>query len=106
MESKRFAKTKYFDFYLSNKGNIHQNPNALYAYLKGTTTLDGNPVSVITTVRKTPQRNKFWMHQVILKENGTDLVTSGAKPDLVQNEKQFQDGSITDQNKKSNPSAA
>lgn len=40
-----------------------------YAYLKTETTVDGMPVTVVMDIRKSPQKNKLWVHRVYTKAN-------------------------------------
>lgn len=58
--------------------NIHSdNSKVKYAYLKTPVTIDGTPYEVTVTVRRSPQKNKFWVHEVRTEKKKQDLSSSG-----------------------------
>ena len=48
-----------------------------YAYLNIDIVIEGIPVKVLMDIRKTPQKNKLWVHQVYTQKN-TEVVPTGA----------------------------
>ena len=58
--------------------NFHSdNSKVKYAYLKTPVTIDGVPYEVTVTVRRSPQKNKFWVHEVRAEKKKQDLSSSG-----------------------------
>lgn len=52
-----------------NEKNYHNdNSNVKYAYIEGQTILNGKPVAIRITVRKSLQKNKFWVHNIYTNE--------------------------------------
>ena len=45
------------------------NSSATYAYLLGSVSIDNIPVDVKVTVRKSPRKNKFWVHHIYIKND-------------------------------------
>lgn len=48
--------------------------NTKYAYLKNEICIDNKIYTVVFDIRKSAQKNKFWMHRVIIKKRETDYV--------------------------------
>ncbi len=58
--------------------NIHTpNSKVKYAYLNGETTINGIPYVVTVTVRRSQQKNKFWVHEVRTEKKEQGLSSSG-----------------------------
>jgi hypothetical protein len=52
-----------------NSANYHNNNSSVqYMYLEAETEIDGEPVNVKIDIRKAPQKNQFWVHQIYTKE--------------------------------------
>ena len=47
--------------------------NKKFAYIEHTLEIDGKPVTILLDIKKTRQKNKFWVHRVIEKENVSNL---------------------------------
>lgn len=45
------------------------NSSATYAYLLGSVYIDNIPIDVKVTVRKSPRKNKFWVHHIYIKND-------------------------------------
>ena len=45
-------------------------------YIKHTLEVDGKSVTIHLDIKKSPQKNKFWVHRVIEKENVSNLPAS------------------------------
>lgn len=61
--------------------NYHSdNSSTKFAYIQSTIDVDGNDVSVQIDIKKSPQKNKFWVHRVYVLEKANELpaVASGA----------------------------
>ena len=57
---------------LSDKAkNIHfkNKEDVMYAYIEKNILINRHPATVLIAVRKTPQKNKFWVHQIDIKNN-------------------------------------
>ena len=73
------------------KGKLNPECNAFlfvsYAYIEADVLIEGKPNKVIMDIRKSPQKNLFWVHSVYeIKENQTLLESSGQSPKLAFNE--------------------
>ncbi|MGN0527905.1 MAG: hypothetical protein ACI4IE_02140 [Eubacterium sp.] len=61
-----------------NEKNYHNdNSNVKYAYIEGQTILNGKPVTIRITVRKSLQKNKFWVHNIYTNEKNTTDLSAG-----------------------------
>ena len=61
-----------------NEKNYHNdNSNVKYAYIEGQTILNGKPVAIRITVRKSLQKNKFWVHNIYTNEKNTTDLSAG-----------------------------
>lgn len=89
MKINKLAAIEYLPYVLEhgilkndNVINYH-NPNSSvkYAYIESTVTINEKPAIVEVTIRKSLQKNKFWMHKVDIKQN------IGSNPTGVQNSK-------------------
>lgn len=48
--------------------------NTKYAYFLNEVMIDNKPYEIIFDVRKSAQKNKFWVHRIIAKSRDTDYV--------------------------------
>ena len=53
--------------------------NKRYAYIEHTCTVGGEEVVIKIDIKKSPQKNKFWVHRVLEKENVSSLPASTYK---------------------------
>ncbi len=61
-----------------NEKNYHNdNSNVKYAYIESQTILNGKPVTIRITVRKSLQKNKFWVHNIYTNEKNTTDLSAG-----------------------------
>ncbi len=61
------------DLVEDNVKNIHNKKSSVkYAYVQGATDLNGKRVKINVSVRKSPQKNKFWIHQVYIKSDDAE----------------------------------
>ena len=52
-----------------NEDNYHNSKSAVkYAYIEGTTGIYDKPYKIKISVRKSLQKNKFWVHQISVAE--------------------------------------
>ena len=57
-----------------NVSNYHGNASSVkFAYIEGFANNGESPVSVKITIKKSPQKNKFWLHQVDLQKKSQGL---------------------------------
>ena len=63
--------------------NYHNDDSGVnFAYIQADIELNGDQITVKVAVKKSPQRNSFWVHSIEAKEKSTELDPSGATPDL------------------------
>lgn len=85
-----------------NADNYHDpNLGTNYTCLEMSVIIDGKPNRVKIDIKKSRQKNKFWVHSIYeIKENQTLLVSSGLTPKLAVKEmSDFQNDDITVMNK-------
>ena len=77
--------------------DIHnQNSDLKYAYLKSDATVDGTRYEVTVTVRKSRQKNKFWVHEVRAEKKKQGLSSSGdVNPDQEYNKALVSEDRVT-----------
>ncbi len=54
-------------------------PNKRFAYIEHTLSVDGKEVTLRLDIKKSPQKNKFWVHRVLEIENASNLPASTIK---------------------------
>ena len=54
----------------------NENSSVRYSYLKSQAEIDGKPYEVTVTIRKSPQKNLFWIHEVRTDEKKQGLSSS------------------------------
>lgn len=60
---------------MDNTANYHgKMMDTKYAYFKNEVIIDGKLYEIIFDVRKSAQKNKFWVHRIITKSRDTDYV--------------------------------
>jgi len=71
---------KYGHVVMDNVDNIHNNgENKKFAYIEYPTTIDGKDVVIKLAVKKSPQKTKFWVHNVYTIEKVSDSPASANK---------------------------
>ena len=54
---------------IEKAGNYHKNNSSvMYSYIDQTVNVDGDEFTVTIAVRMSPQKNKFWVHQIDIKK--------------------------------------
>ena len=60
--------------YADKARNHHsKNSKVKFAYIEYLTEIDGNTVLIKIDIKKSPQKNKFWVHRVDIKKENTDF---------------------------------
>jgi hypothetical protein len=68
---------KYGHVIADNVKNIHNNgDNKKFAYIEYPTVVDGKGVTLKLAIKKSPQKNKFWVHSIYTIENVSDSPAS------------------------------
>lgn len=81
-----------------NASNYHNTNSGInYAYLEVSVVIDGKPNRVKIDIKKSRQKNKFWVHSIYeIEENQTLLGSSGLMPKLALKEmSDFREDNIT-----------
>ncbi len=55
------------------KNHHSKNSKVKFAYIEYLTEIDGNTVLIKIDIKKSPQKNKFWVHRVNIKKENTDF---------------------------------
>jgi len=64
------------ELYEDNVSDEHKNsPNKKFAYIQSEIDIDGKQVLVKIDIKKSPRKNKFWVHRVDIKDEANDSPT-------------------------------